>query len=80
MPGGGPKSLPVHHPWCTLYLTFGPLRSVRVFWEIKKIIIGLDSFSHQRLIYWPHLEYYVGPIWIILVFVWTILLKDGNLL
>ena len=33
------------------YIFFGPLRSARVFWEFSKIIIGLDSFSNQRLIY-----------------------------
>ena len=38
-----------------------------------KIIIGLDSFSNQRLIY-------LAPFCIILVFVLTTLLKDAELL
>ena len=38
------KIIPVHHTWCRLYFPFGPLRN-------QKIIIGLDSFSNQRLIY-----------------------------
>ena len=27
----GPKRLRVHHPWCRLCLSFGPLRSSRIF-------------------------------------------------
>ena len=38
----------------------------------KKIIIGLYTFSNQDLIY-------LGPIWIILVFVLTTLLKVAKL-
>ena len=40
--------------------------------RIEKIIIGLDSFSNQRLNIF-------GPIWILLVFVSTTLLKDAQL-
>ena len=36
VPCGGPKSSPVHHQQCSLYFTFGPLRSAEVFLEIRK--------------------------------------------
>ena len=39
----------------------------------QKIIIGLDSFSSQRVIY------IFGPIWVILVFVSTTLLDVSSL-
>ena len=46
------KGLPVHHPLCRLYFPFGPLIKISDgILRNQKIIIGLDSFSNQRLIY-----------------------------
>ena len=69
VPCGGPKKSPVHHPLCrfsfrSFDISEGILRN-------QKIIIGLESFSKQRVNIFD-------PIWILQVFVSTTLLNDVN--
>ena len=52
------KSSPVHHPWCSFYSTFCPLRSVEIYSESSKRFKGLDTFIANRFLC------YSDPIWI----------------
>ena len=61
------KSGPVHRPLCSLYFTFGPLRSAEIFWEIRK-------YDRFRFIYSKQFNY-LNLIWIYISHCMTSLLK-----
>ena len=70
---GGPKMSPRTSSIVQIMFSFWSFEINGDILRNQKFIIGLGSFSNQRLIY------VFGPIWIILVFVLTTFLKISNL-
>ena len=72
MPCGGPKRSRRTSSIVQIIFSFWSFEISEGILRNQKIIIGLDSFSNQRVDIF-------GPIWILLVFLSTTLSKDANL-
>ena len=71
VPCGGPKKSPRTSSIVQILFSFWSFEISKGIMRNQKTIIGLESFSNQRVNVFD-------PIWILLVFVSTTLLKDVN--